>query len=164
MYRLSAHTVAMALINEIQSCERSAILIRDYDRLDDFDHQDIAMHRSHKPWNAAKAGVEKFGHLPLYYAKAAKNDGTVTHTGYMTMIVLNPNENEEKAQTLKNKLTDEYAKYHAEFDTTTFLVERVEEIENPFHQSNLQKLSGGNIHENYSREPVYVQHRSNDFS
>jgi hypothetical protein len=163
MYAFSTHTIAMALIDEIQSCERSAILIRDYNRLDDFEHQDIATHRSNKPWHAAEAGVKKFGSLPLYYAEAAKNGGMVTHTGHMTMIVINPDENKEKAQALSEKVTDKYEKYHAEFDTTTFLAEELEDIEPPFHQSQLEKLSGGTIHENYSREPVYVQHRPNDF-
>ena len=154
----------MALIDEIQLCERSAVLIRDYNRLADFERQDIVTHRSNKLWPAAEAGVEKFGKLPLYYAETIQKGGKVTHTGYMTMIVLNPSKNKEKAQTLREKLANEYEKYHVEFDTTTFVVEQVEPIRESFYQYRLEKLSGGAVHENYSREPAYVKHRPNDFT
>lgn len=131
-------------------------------RLDEIATNDAVTHRSGKRWKSAKVGVEAHGRLPVYY----RLNGLVTHKGYISQIVLDPDENTVEAKDLVTHIADadDYADYNELLDTTTFVVTGGEQLDDPFPQSELQKLSGtGTIEENYSRQPAYVIQRPGDF-
>ena len=156
----------MSAKKEISRRSDGAVLSRNYgERLEEFTELDAVTHRSGKPWVAARKGVEEHGRIPLYYVER-DTGGMVTHKGYISRIVIRPNEHEEDAQELRKKISeaDTYSEHSDELDTTTFLATDGEELEEPFHQSELELLAGeGNIAENYSRQPAYVKQREGDF-
>lgn len=156
----------MPLSDTIQSNANSAVLARNFpDRLEEFVEREEVTHRSGKPWTTAKYGVEKWGRLPLYYIER-DSGGMVTHKGYISEIAVNPVDGDDVAERLREQISpaDTYEQYNDELDTTTFLATHGERVAEPFHQSELQKLSGnGAIAENYSRQPAYVIHRPGDF-
>lgn len=131
-------------------------------RLEEIAANDPVTHRSGKPWKSAKIGVDAHGRLPIYY----RSDGLVTHTGYISRIVLNPSENTTAAEEFVQYISDDdtYGEYHDRLDTTTFIVADGRELAEPFSQAELQKLSGeGTVDEDYSRQPAYVVQRPDDF-
>ena len=110
----------------------------------------------------AKIGVEAHGRLPIYY----RLDNLVTHTGYISAIVLDPSENTIGAEEFLRHVpdADTYSEYYDELDTTTFIVTEGQRLADPFPQSELEKLSGnGSVSENFSRQPAYVVQRPGDF-
>lgn len=157
----------MALKDDITSRSDGAVLARNYtERLDEFEKLDAVTHRSGKAWQTARAAVEAFDRYPLYYVER-DGGGMVTHKGYISEIVVNPNENSEAAQQLREQISeaDTYSEYNDELDTTTFLTTDGTQLEQPFHQSELELISTGNsLAENYSRQPAYVIQRPSDFS
>lgn len=156
----------MTLSKTIRANSKGAVLARNYtERLEEFVELDGVTHRSGKPWQAAKHGVEEWGRLPLYYVER-ETSGMVTHKGYISEISVNPTDGEDVAERLREHISpeDTYDQYNDELDTTTFLATEGERLSEPFHQSELQKLSGnGSVAKNYSRQPAYVVIRPNDF-
>lgn len=90
-------------------------------------------HRAGKPWTSAKAGLEAHGRMPIYY----RLDGEVTHKGYITQMVINPEDESDVPQVIQDHITDDdtYSDYNEEFDVTTFLVTDGQELNEPFPQS-----------------------------
>lgn len=158
--------MSVALSDTIRSSSEGAVLARNFpERLAEFVEFDQVTHRSGKPWTAAKAGVDEWGRIPLYYVER-DTGGTVTHKGYISEIAVNPTDGNDVAERLREHITpdDTYEEYNDELDTTTFLATHGERIDEPFHQSELRKLSGaGPVAENYSRQPAYVKQRPGDF-
>ena len=154
---------ASGLQAKIQRRTDAAVLASNYEaRLEELVSNDAVTHRSGKEWKSAKAGVDAHGRLPIYY----RQDGTVTHTGYISRIVLNPDENADEAEEFIKHITedDTYEEYNDRLDTTTFLVTDGKRLEEPFPQSTLRKLSDGStISENFSRQPAHVVQRPGDF-
>jgi len=144
-----------------------AVLARNYStRLDEFVDLDEVTHRSGKPWTGAEAAVKKFGKYPIYYVER-DGGGMVTHKGYISNMVVNPQEGDPDAEELREHIsdTDTYSDYNDELDTTTFLVSEGEELKTPFHQSDLTVISTGNaVSEDLSRQPAYVKQRPGDFA
>lgn len=131
-------------------------------RLKEIEENDAVTHRSGKPWTTAKIGVDAHGTVPIYY----RQDGLVTHTAYITDIVVNPSKNSNRAKRFVEHVTDDdtYDQYHDQLDTTTFIVSEGRQLDDPFPQSELELLSGdGTISEEYSRQPAYVVQRPGDF-
>lgn len=148
---------------KMQSRTDVAVLASNYEaRLDEFTEEDAVTHRSSKAWKSAKVGFETHGRLPIYY----RSDGEITHKGYISELVLNPEENMEKAEELLKYITDNdtYEDYNDRLDTTTFVVTDGERLDESFSQTKLEKLSGdGNIEAGFSRQPAYVVQRDGDF-
>lgn len=157
----------MVLSDTIKSRADSAVLARNYpERLVEFVERDAVTHRSGKSWTGAQHGVAKWGRLAHYYVER-DSGGMVSHKGYISEIAVNPVDGDDLAERLRDHISsaDTYDEYNDELDTTTFLATHGEEIDDPFHQSELEKLSGnGPIAENYSRQPAYVIQRPGDFS
>ena len=119
-------------------------------------------HRAGKPWTAVEAGLAAHGRLPIYY----RLDGMVSYTGYITELVLRPEDESDVPQVLTDNITeaDTYSDYNDKYDTTTYLVEDGRRLDEPFCQSELERLQGGrNVDENYSYQPAYVRQRDGDF-
>lgn len=152
-----------ALQNKIARRADVAVLASNYPaRLDELVANEKVTHRSSKWWKSAAIGVEAHGRLPIYY----RLDGTVTHKGCISHIVLNPEENSSEVEKFIQHISDSdtYGDHSPELDTTTFIVTDGEELDEPFSQTELEKLSGdGPIAEGYSRQPAYVIQRPGDF-
>jgi hypothetical protein len=152
----------MSLKNEIKHRTDAAVLASNHSsRLAEIEGRNPVTHRSSKRWVTAEAGVNSHGRLPIYY----RQEGMVTHKGYITDIILDPSENEERAEEFVQNITeaDTYSCYNDKLDTTTFVVSEGKRI-SEFNQSELKKLSGdGNIAKEYSRQPAYVVQRPGDF-
>lgn len=151
-----------ALQNEMRRRSDAAVLAGNHEaRLEEIVANDAVTHRSGKPWKSAKIGVEARGRLPVYY----RLDGMITHTAYITDIVIDPDE-DVAAEKFVDHITDAdtYSEYFDMLDTTTFIVRDGQRLENPFPQTELEMLSGdGTVDENYSRQPAYVVQRPGDF-
>ena len=151
------------LQGKIQSRTDVAVLASNYeDRIEQIESHDAVTHRSSKPWKSAMVGFDAHGRLPIYY----RSDGEITHKGYISNIVLNPDENKAEAEELLKHITedDRYGEYNDKLDTTTYVVTDGERLNEPFPQTELQKLSGeGTIDEGFSRQPAYVIQRPGDF-
>lgn len=147
----------------IQTRADVAVLASNHEaRLNELEANDAVTHRSSKGWKTAKLGVDAHGRLPIYY----RQEGLVTHTGYISDIIINPSDNTAAAKKFVEHITDAdtYDEYHEQLDTTTFIVTNGERLDEPFSQSDLALLSGkGHVSENYSRQPAYVIHRPGDF-
>ncbi len=131
-------------------------------RVTELESNDAVTHRSSKAWKSAKVGFDAHGRLPVYY----RMDGDVTHKGYISKLVIDPDEHSAEAEELITHITDDdiYGEYNDVLDTTTFVVTDGERLDEPFPQTELQKLSGdGAIDEGYSRQPAYVIQRPGDF-
>lgn len=151
------------LQDKIRRQSNAAVLASNHEaRLDEIASNDAVTHRSGKRWKSAKVGVEAHGRLPIYY----RLDGDVTHKGYISRIILDPDENTTAAEEFVQNITDSdtYSEYYDQLDTTTFIVTDGEELDEPFPQSELRKLSDCSpIDMNYSRQPAYVVQRDGDF-
>lgn len=69
-------------------------------------------------------------------------------------------------QVIQDYITDAntYSDYHEKYDTTTSLVTGGQRFDEPFPQSELEKIERGEyINEDLSYQPVYVRHRNGDF-
>lgn len=154
---------ATSLQRKMQSRTDVAVLASNHEsRVKELESNDAVTHRSGKAWKSAKVGVDAHGKLPIYY----RMDGEVTHKGYISKIVIDPDENSAEAEELVQHITDDdtYGEYHDVLDTTTFVVTDGERFNEPFPQTELRKLSGdGTIDEGYSRQPAYVIQRQGDF-
>lgn len=131
-------------------------------RLEEIEDNDAVTHRSGKRWASAKVGVDAHGRLPIYY----RLDNLVTHKGYISNIILDPNENTAATEDFIEHITDAdtYSDYYDQLDTTTFIVTDGQRLTDPFPQSELKKLSGsGSVSEDFSRQPAYVVQRPDDF-
>ena len=119
-------------------------------------------HRAGKPWTSAKAGLEVHGRMPIYY----RLDGEVTHTGNITQMVIRPKDESDIPQAIQDNITedDTYSDYNDKFDVTTFLVTDGKRLDEPFPQSELERIEGGKfIDEDFSYQPAYVRQRDGDF-
>jgi len=119
-------------------------------------------HRAGKSWSSAKAGLKVHGRMPIYY----RLDGEVTHTGYITQMVIRPENESDVPQAIQDHITgdDTYSDYHEKYDVTTFLVTDGKRLDEPFPQSKLERIEGGEfIDENFSYQPAYVRQRDEDF-
>ena len=156
----SSGTPLQRAIRERTDC---AVLVSNHEqRLQEMVDNDAITHRSGKRWASAEVGVDAHDHMPIYY----RLDGLVTHVGYISQIILDPDENEAAAKEFLEHIssTDDYGDYNDELDTTTFIVTGGRRLTDPFSQSELRKLSGaGHINENFSRQPAYVIQRPGDF-
>lgn len=151
------------LQGKMQSRTDVAVLASNHEsRVEELESNDAVTHRSGKAWKSAKVGVDAHGKVPIYY----RMDGDVTHKGYISKIVIDPDENTAAAEELLQHITDDdtYGEYNDVLDTTTFVVTDGERLDEPFPQTELRKLSGdGTIDEGYSRQPAYVIQRQGDF-
>ena len=140
-----------------------AILASNFEsRLEEIVENEAVTHRSSKAWRTAKIAVGAHGRLPIYY----RLDGEITHTGYISDIVLEPDEETDRLEKLLEHISDAdtYDNYNDELDTTNYIVTGGKRLEEPFPQSELRKLADGDpIDENYSRQPAYVRQRRGDF-
>lgn len=119
-------------------------------------------HRAGKPWTSAKAGVEAHGRLPIYY----RLDGEVTHVGYITQIIIRPEDESDVPQVIKDNITedDTYSDFNDKYDTTTFLVTDGRRLDESFPQSDLMRIEGKEyVKEDFSYQPAYVRQREGDF-
>jgi len=119
-------------------------------------------HRAGKPWTSAKAGLEAHGRMPIYY----RLDGEVTHTGYITQIVIDPKNESDVPQVIQEHITedDTYSDHNKKYDVTTFLVTDGKQLNKPFPQSELEQIEGGEfVDEDFSYQPAYVRQRDVDF-
>ena len=148
---------------KIQRQSNVAVLASNHEaRLAEITANDAVTHRSGKPWKSARLGVEAHGRLPIYY----RQNGIITHKGYISRIILYPDKYTTEAEEFIQHISqdDTYSEYHDLLDTTTFIVTDGEQLDEPFPQTELKKLSGdGNINEGYSRQPAYVIQRPGDF-
>jgi hypothetical protein len=157
----------MSSLTPLQDAMRSrtdgAVLASNHEaRLKEIEENDAVTHRSGKAWTTAKIGVDAHERLPIYY----RQDGLVTHTAYITDIIVNPNKNTARAKRFVEHVTDDdtYDQYHEQLDTTTFIVSGGKRLDEPFPQSELELLSGsGNVSADFSRQPAYVVQRLGDF-
>jgi len=151
------------LQDKIRRRTDAAVLASNHEtRLEEIADREAVTHRSGKRWKSAKVGVEAHGRLPIYY----RLDGKITHKGYIDRLVLDPDEDTEGIEEFIEHITDDdtYSDYHDRLDETTFIVRGGEEIDEPFSQSELRKLSTGDpIDEDYSYQPAYVVSRPGDF-
>lgn len=151
------------LQDKIQQRTDAAVLASNHEsRLEEIVTNEAVTHRSGKQWKSAKLGVEAHGRLPIYY----RLDGKITHKGYISRLVLDPDENTEAVEEFVQYITDAdtYSEYHDQLDTTTYIVTNGERFDEPFSQSELRKLSDGeSIDEDYSYQPAYVVQRPGDF-
>jgi len=140
-----------------------AILASNFEsRLEEIVENDAVTHRSGKAWRTAKIGVDAHGRLPIYY----RLNGEITHRGYISDIVLEPDENTDGVEKFLDNISEEdtYENYNDQLDTTTYIVTGGERLDEPFPQSELRKLADGdNIDQGYSRQPAYVRQRQGDF-
>lgn len=147
----------------MQSRSDGAVLASNYAvRLKEIEDNDAVTHRSGKAWTTAKIGVDTHDRLPIYY----RQDGLVTHKGYITDILIHPDENTAAAKRFIDNITDSdtYDEFHEQLDTTTYIVSDGERLSEPFSQTELELLSGnGYVSENFSRQPAYVIQREGDF-
>jgi len=141
----------------------AAVLASNYEvRMQEMVELDKVTHRAGKPWTSAKAGVEAHGRLPVYY----RVDGMVTYTGYIEDIVLRPEDESDVPQEMKDHITDDdtYSDFNEKYDTTTYLVSGGKRLDEPFPQSELERIQGGEyIDEDYSYQPAYIRKRDGDF-
>lgn len=148
---------------KIQQRTDVAVLASNFEtRLEEIVSNDAVTHRSGKIWKSAKIGVESHGRLPIYY----RLDGKITHKGYISRIILNPDKNTDEAKEFIDHISedDTYSEYHDLLDATTYIVTDGKRLDEPFPQTELEKLSGdGTIEEGYSRQPAYVLQRPDDF-
>lgn len=151
------------LQQEIRARSDVAVLASNYEaRLKELEDNEAVTHRSSKAWKTAKIGVDTHGRLPIYY----RQEGVVTHKGYISDIIINPDDKTAAAQNFVEHITDAdtYEEYNEKLDTTTFIVTHGERFEEQFSQSELELLSGeGYVSENYSYQPAYVIPRPGDF-
>jgi len=140
-----------------------AVLASNYKaRLEELVELPKVTHRAGKPWTSAKAGLEAHGRMPIYY----RLDGEVTHTGYITQIVIRPEDESDVPQAIQDHITedDTYSDYNEKYDVTTFLVTDGKRLDEPFPQSKLERIEGGEfIDEDFSYQPAYVRQRDDDF-
>lgn len=141
----------------------AAVLASNHEpRLEELVELPKVTHRAGKPWTSAKAGLEAHGRMPIYY----RLDGEVTHTGYITQMVINPEDKSDVPQEIQDHITDDdtYSDYHEKFDVTTFLVTDGKELDEPFSQSELERIEGGEcVDADFSYQPAYVRQRNGDF-
>lgn len=131
-------------------------------RLEELVELNKVTHRAGKPWTSVKAGLETHGRIPIYY----RLDGMVTHKGYITQIVLRPDGESDVPQVIQDHITEEdtYSDYNDKYDTTTFLVTDGERVDEPFPQSDLERIEGGEyVDQDFSYQPAYVRQRDGDF-
>ena len=151
------------LQRKIQRRTDVAVLASNFpSRLAEIEDHDAVTHRSSKRWKAAKLGVEAHNRLPVYY----RSDGEITHTGYISELLLDPKENDDRAEAFLDRITDDdtYGDFNDMLDTTTYLVTGGTRLDEPFPQTALRKLSDGEpVDENFSRHPAYVIQRPEDF-
>lgn len=131
-------------------------------RLQELVDYEKVTHRAGKPWTSAKVGVETHGRLPIYY----RLDGEITHIAYIEQIVIRPEGDSDVPEAIKDNISDDdtYSDHNAKYDTTTFLLADGEKLSNPFAQSELERIGGGEyVSEDFSYAPAYVRQRDGDF-
>lgn len=119
-------------------------------------------HRAGKSWSSAKAGLKVHDRMPIYY----RLDGEVTHTGYITQMVIRPENESDVPQAIQDHITedDTYSDYYEKYDVTTFLVTDGKRLDEPFPQSKLERIEDGEfIDENFSYQTACVRQRNEDF-
>lgn len=140
-----------------------AVLASNYkSRLEELVELPKVTHRAGKKWSSAKAGLEAHGRMPIYY----RLDGEVTYTGYITQMVIHPEDESDVPQVIQDHITedDTYADYNDKYDVTTFLVTEGKRLDEPFPQSELEQIEGGEfVDEDFSYQPAYVRQRDGDF-
>ena len=81
-------------------------------------------------------------------------------------MVIRPENESDVPQAIQDHITedDTYSDYHEKYDVTTFLVTDGKRLDEPFPQSKLERIEGGEfIDENFSYQPAYVRQRDEDF-
>jgi hypothetical protein len=90
----------------------------------------------------------------------------VTHKGYIDQIVIRPNDESDVPQLIKDSISedDTYSDYHDKYDITTYLAVDGQRLDEPFPQSDLERLEGGEyVDDDFSYQPAYVRQRNGDF-
>lgn len=141
-----------------------AVLAKNYEsRLDDIVKYDVTTHRHGTEWKAAESAIDAHGQLPIYY----RTGDTVTHTGIITDIILNPDPTSAEAKKFRKHISeqDTYSDNRAELDETTYLVEQGEKLDEPFRMTDLIKVSDNEpVSPGFWRSaPTYVFQRDGDF-
>jgi len=149
---------------KIRQNPKIAVLTKNYEsRLKDLVENDAVTHRHGSEWKAAESAVDAHGQLPIYY----RTGDEVTHTGIITEIILNPNKNSKKAEKFREHISegDTYSEHREELDTTTYIVEQGQKLDEPFEMTDLIKVSDKEpVSPGFWRSaPTYVFHRDQDF-
>ncbi|QSW97651.1 YbaB/EbfC family nucleoid-associated protein [Haloterrigena alkaliphila] len=155
----------MSVQRKVRNTTNAAIFSRNYPtRLEEAVELGEVTHRASKVWRAAEVGVKKHGSMPLYYATRDR-EGMITHRGEITSIVIDPEPEDPEAERLEDLVSDDdtYSQHnsppegYARLDRTNYLVEDCRALEEPFHFTELHKLSDGTpLDEDYSYQPAYV--------
>lgn len=140
-----------------------AVLASNFEpRLEELAELPKVTHRCGKPWTSAEVGLEAHGRLPIYY----RLNGDVAYTGYIIEMVVRPEDESEVPQVIKDHITedDTYSEYNDKYDTTTYLVTDGKRLDEPFPQSELERIEGGEyVDEGFRYQPAYVRQRDGDF-
>lgn len=155
----------MSVQRAIRNTPTAAVFSRNYPtRLEQAVELGKVTHRASKVWRSAEIGVKKHGSMTIYYA-TRDGTGMVTHRGTITSVVINPEPGDTEAERLDQLVPadDTYSQYNTpiagyeRLDTTNYLVEDCIELDDPFHFTELHKLSDRTpLDDNYSRQPAYV--------
>jgi hypothetical protein len=142
----------------------AAVLASNFEpRLEELENLEKVTHRAGKPWISANAGVESQGKLPIYY----RLDKMVTHKAYIEEMVIRPEDESDVPQVIVEHITDDdtYSEFNDKYDSTTYLVTGGERLDEPFPQSELERIEGGEyVDEDFSYQPAYVRQRDGDFT
>ena len=140
-----------------------AVLASNFEpRLEELAELPKVTHRCGKPWTSAEAGLEAHGRLPIYY----RLDGEVAYIGYIIEMAIRPEDESDVPQVIKDHITedDTYSDYNDKYDTTTYLVADGKRLDEPFPQSELERIEGGEyVDEGFRYQPAYVRQRDGDF-
>lgn len=141
-----------------------AILSKNYsDRLDELVEYKAITHRSGSTLRSAEAAFDAHGQLPIYY----RTGDTVTHTGIITELVIDPDPGSKEAEKFRKHISDSdtYSESNDELDETTYIVEHGKKLDDPFPMTELRKVRNSEpIDEDFWRSPAYVFQRDGDFS
>ena len=152
------------LQRKVRQHHNVAILSKNYaDRLDELVESEAITHRSGSELKSAESAFDAHGQLPIYY----RTGDTVTHTGIITNIILDPDPESQEAEEFRKHISenDTYSEHNDELDATTYIVEHGKKLDEPFSMTELRKVSdNAPIDENFWRSPAYVFHRDGDFS
>ncbi|MFW6436667.1 MAG: hypothetical protein ACOCYZ_03435 [Halococcoides sp.] len=140
-----------------------AVLASNYEeRLEELENNEMVTHRSSRSWSSVQSGLDAHGHIPVYY----RLDGMITHTGFIIEMVVDPDGASDVPDVIRDNITEEdtYSDFNNKYDTTTYLVTDGQRLADPFPQSDLERLAGGEyIDEDYTYQPAYVRQRDGDF-
>ncbi|WP_140408915.1 hypothetical protein [Natronolimnobius baerhuensis] len=145
----------------MRNVSNPAVFTRNFpSRLEDAVQLSKVTHRANKPWRSAQIGIERHGELPAYIKSRGEEENVITHIGTIEDVIVNPADNPDKADRMREHIADRdtWSEYFDDADTLYLLSDcRELEPENRFPFTRLKKLvNGETLPASYSRQPAYV--------